>query len=72
MKIKVAVKPNAKHEKIEKMSDTEYRVWVKAPPTEGKANKAVIKALAAYFSISHSAITLIHGTHSKIKILQVK
>ena len=71
MRIKVTVKPNAKHEKIEKISDQEYRVSVKASPQENKANEALIEVLADYFSVPKSTITLIHGLHSKTKIVEI-
>ena len=38
MKIFVTVKPNAKEERVEKIDDTHFKVSVKEPPTEGRAN----------------------------------
>lgn len=72
MKIKVTVKPNAKHEKIEKISETEFRISVKASPIEGKANKAVIRALAHYFDIPPFSISLLHGMKGKIKFFELE
>ncbi|MBI5299369.1 MAG: DUF167 domain-containing protein [Deltaproteobacteria bacterium] len=46
MRIKVIVKPSAKREAIEKTADGDYRVFVKAPAREGKANEAVINVKA--------------------------
>ncbi len=71
LKIKVIVKPNAKKEKVEKISEVEYRVFVNAPPQEGKANKAVIQALASFFDVPKSAIQILTGHHSKIKSVEV-
>ena len=71
MKIKVFVKPNAKKQKVEKVAETEYRVFVNAPPTEGKANEAVVKALASFFDIPKSAIQILTGLHSKIKMIEI-
>ena len=71
MKIKVLVKPNAKKQKVEKVSEAEYRVFVNAPPTEGKANEAVVKALASFFDIPKSAIQILTGLHSKIKMIEI-
>jgi uncharacterized protein YggU (UPF0235/DUF167 family) len=35
MKISVKVKPNAKLEKLEKIDETNFSVWVKEKPQEG-------------------------------------
>ncbi|MBI3017909.1 MAG: DUF167 domain-containing protein [Deltaproteobacteria bacterium] len=71
MKIKVLVKPNAKKQKVEKVSETEYRVFVNAPPQEGKANEAVMRALASFFDVPKSAIQILTGLHSKIKMIEI-
>ena len=71
MKIKVIVKPNAKKQKVEKISEVEYRVFVNAPPTEGKANEAVIHALSSFFDVKKSAIQILTGLHSRIKMIEV-
>jgi uncharacterized protein len=71
MKVKVRLRPGAKVEKIEKVSDTEYRVWVKAPPREGKANEALVEALARYFDRPRSAVRLIRGKSSREKWLEI-
>ncbi|MFI5205541.1 MAG: DUF167 domain-containing protein, partial [Candidatus Paceibacterales bacterium] len=42
MKIIVKVKPGAKEDKIEKIDESTYIIYVKAPPIEGKANAAVL------------------------------
>ncbi|PJA37619.1 hypothetical protein CO181_02780, partial [candidate division WWE3 bacterium CG_4_9_14_3_um_filter_43_9] len=49
MKIFVKAKPRAKNEKIEKIGEDCFKVSVKEPPEEGKANQAIVKALAEYF-----------------------
>lgn len=71
MKISVSVKPNAKQNKIEK-SDTGYLVWTQAPPTENKANNAVIELLAEYFNIPKSKINIVAGFKSRKKIIELK
>jgi uncharacterized protein YggU (UPF0235/DUF167 family) len=49
MKIFVKVKPNSKIEKIEKIKEAEFTLWVNAPAKEGKANQEVIELLSRYF-----------------------
>jgi uncharacterized protein (TIGR00251 family) len=71
MKVSVKVKPNAKIEKIEKLSETEFKVSLKAPPKDGKANAALIALLADYFNVPKKRITLLRGTSSKQKWVEI-
>ena len=71
VKITVRVKPGAKHASIEKIDDENFFISVKEPPIEGRANKAVLKALAEYFGKSPSQISIIGGQTSKIKIIEI-
>ena len=72
MKIFVSVKASAKETSIKKIDDAHFSVSVKAPPVDGKANIAVRYALADYFHISISAITLLKGNASKQKIFDIR
>jgi hypothetical protein len=71
MKIFVKVKPKAKEQKVEKVNDINFKVLVKEPPEKGKANRAVIRALADYFNSSQSNIKIISGSNSKLKIIEI-
>ena len=69
MKIFVKAKPRSKEERVEKIDDTHFIVFVKEPPVQGKANIAIGKALSEYFGISVSSIRLTSGFSSKEKTL---
>jgi uncharacterized protein len=71
MKIKIRVKAGAKTEAIEKLSEDTFSVRVKEKPQDGKANYAVREALAEYFGVPRSCVTLIKGEKSKDKIFEV-
>ncbi len=71
MKISVRVKPNSKQEMVEKISDTEFVVRVKAPPQEGRANEAVVKVLCEYFKVPRSMVAILHGHAGKNKIVEI-
>jgi uncharacterized protein YggU (UPF0235/DUF167 family) len=87
MKIIVKAKTKAKITKVERVDqpaidfptkgDTKkiepvtYKVSVKEAPIGGKANEAIIKALADYFDISKSNISLVSGQSSKQKIFEI-
>lgn len=45
MKIFVKVKAKAKRNRVEKLSEAHYRVYVTESPRENRANMAVIEAL---------------------------
>jgi uncharacterized protein (TIGR00251 family) len=71
MILKVYLKPNSKEQKIQKISDSEYKIFVKSKPIENKANYELIKILANYLNIKSSNISIISGAKSKIKILKI-
>jgi uncharacterized protein (TIGR00251 family) len=71
MKIFVKVKPRAREERVIKISDTNFKVQVREPPEKGRANRAVLKALADYFGTSPSNIKIILGSTSKLKIIEI-
>lgn len=84
MKIIVKSKPNAKQEKVERIDAQQllnfqnqpqdlpmYTVSVKEMPVNGNANKAIISALAKYFKVAPSLITLVSGQTSKIKTFEI-
>lgn len=71
MRISVKVKPGAKKDKVERVSDKELSVRLKAPPKEGKANKALIDVLSEYFSIPKSRITIARGESGRNKIIDI-
>ena len=72
MKVSVIVHPNSKKTRIEKDLMGMLHVYVNAPPLEGKANKAVVEALANFFKNKKNEIILMSGTKSKNKIFEVK
>lgn len=71
MRISARVRANSREEKVEKISDGQFAVHVRAPAKEGMANEAVIKALGAYFNIPKSRIRIAKGLGSKNKIIDI-
>lgn len=68
LRILVEVKVEAKEEKVEKIEDAHYLVWVKAPRSKGKANEAVLKSLKHFFK---RQARLVSGATSTTKIVDV-
>lgn len=48
-----------------------YRVYLRAPAVDGKANQALIKFLAEHFSLRRSQITIIKGLKSRLKTIKI-
>ncbi|OHA09386.1 MAG: hypothetical protein A3B37_02380 [Candidatus Sungbacteria bacterium RIFCSPLOWO2_01_FULL_59_16] len=71
MKISVAVKTGAREERIEEILPSEYRVSVRERPIAGKANAAVVRALAAYFAVPQSAVSIRTGHTGRRKIIEI-
>lgn len=72
MKIFVKLKPNSKHSSIKKTGQNKFSIKVKEPPTEGKANKALIELLSDKLNISKSRIKIISGLKARDKVLVIE
>ena len=70
MKLFIKVRPGAKENKVEEI-DGGFKISVKEPAKEGRANKAVIKALAKHLGVSQSSIKIISGLKSKNKVVKL-
>jgi len=71
MKINIVVKPNSRKESVERLDDGTLKVRVNAPPIDGRANEAVTKALAQYFSVQKSSVHILRGASGKRKIVEI-
>jgi len=71
MKIFVQARPGAGQELVEDLGRDNFRVWVRESPERGLANKALIRALAEYFSVTQSQVKIIRGFTSRNKIVQI-
>ena len=65
------VKPNAKMGKIVKRDDTHLDVWVREPPIRGRANAAVIKAVAEYMGLPPIQVKIVAGHTARNKIIEI-
>jgi uncharacterized protein len=72
LKIRVNLKPAAKHETIEAVSEEEYNVWVHAPARDGRANRALIELLAQHFRVPKSTLSIVRGEKSRRKLVQIR
>ncbi len=59
--LSIMVVPQAKRERVEAQSPTSFRVYVTQPAQKGKANKAMLKALAKHLHVRPSDLILSKG-----------
>jgi len=70
MKIDVKVIPGAKKNCI-KSEGASLKIYLTAPPVDGKANKALIELLAEHFSVKKAQITITKGLQSRHKTINI-
>lgn len=66
----VRVIPNAKQDKVLDEGE-KFKVYLTAPPTEGKANKALVELLAAHFRVKKSSVKIVKGEKSRDKVVEI-
>ncbi len=66
-KLKIKVKPGANKNKIVKMAEGRFKVWVKKSPVKGKANKELIHYLK---NITGVPVRIVAGKTSKYKLIE--
>lgn len=71
MIITIKVKPNSRIDTIEKMKDGNYRVKIKAPPIDGKANDYLIAYLSSFFEVAKKDVKTLTGHTASIKRIEV-
>jgi len=71
MRILVTVKPRAREKRVEKIDNGHFKVSVTAVPEGGRANDAVVDALAGYFSVAKSNIRIVLGKTAREKLIEI-
>jgi len=70
MTIEVKIVTNAPRNKV-KQEAGRYKVYVTAPPVDGKANLKLIEVLAEYFDVKKSSISIKYGHTSRYKVVEI-
>ena len=70
-KLLVKVKPNARENSIRQFQDSTWIAEVKAPPKDGKANRALIKVIAKQFNVTKSQVSIRRGKSGRTKLIQL-
>jgi hypothetical protein len=71
VRVSVTVVPNARATRVDQVEPGHLRVAVTAPPREGRANDALVRALAAHFGVPRSRVRILRGAGSRHKIVEI-
>jgi uncharacterized protein (TIGR00251 family) len=69
--VDILVQPRASRAGVGPMVGDRLRVSVTAPPVDGKANAAVIEALAAAFGVRRGDVSIVRGETGRRKTVRV-
>lgn len=70
MQLEIKVIPGASRNMIKEEGGI-IKVYLTAPPVDGKANQALIKFLAKHYDLSKSCIEIIKGEKTRHKIIKI-
>lgn len=68
MIVKVKTHPNSSQEKVVKLDDGSYEVWIREKAIDGKANLRLVKVLKEYFGKN---VRIKSGETSRRKLVEV-
>jgi len=68
MRLTIKVKPSSRKQEIIKISDEEYKVYLKSRAEDNKANIELLKMLKKYFG---RQARIIKGARSRNKIIEI-
>ncbi len=70
--LRVRLTPRAARPRVELLEDGSLAVRVSAPPVDGQANAALVKAVAKALRLAPSRVRIVRGEHSREKMLRVE
>jgi uncharacterized protein (TIGR00251 family) len=70
MIIELKVIPGARKNSL-KEQDGKTRLYLTAPPVDGRANEALVDFLAEHYHVARSRISIINGLKSRNKVINI-
>ena len=67
----IRVTPRAKQNKVQPQADGSLKVYVTAPPEDGRANEAVVETIAEWLGVKRRDVEIVHGSTSRNKVVRV-
>lgn len=72
VRVSVRVQPRASSNGFAGVHGDALKVRLTAPPVDGAANEALVELLAATFSIPARAVTIVAGSSSRTKVVELE
>ena len=69
--IAVRVTPRARQNKVQPQADGSLKVYVTAPPEDGRANEAVVEVIAEWLGVKRREVEIIRGAACRNKVIRV-
>jgi uncharacterized protein len=66
----VRVHPRARSERLEWDGST-LQLWIREPPADGRANAAVIRAVARWAGVAPSQVAMVSGAAARHKLVEI-
>jgi uncharacterized protein (TIGR00251 family) len=70
-RIYVKVIPRSSKREVIETGPGEYKVYLNAPPADGRANRELIEILAEYLALPKSAVNIVGGRSARTKIVEI-
>jgi uncharacterized protein len=71
LKVKVSVKAGARQSTLVQLDDGSFRVQLKSPPVDGKANAELLALMAEHFGVAKAKVQLKSGAGASNKWLSI-
>jgi uncharacterized protein (TIGR00251 family) len=71
-RISVRLRPRGRGDALLGFEDGVLRARVSAPPTDGRANRALCKLIAARVGVAPSRVSVVRGAKSRDKVVEVE
>jgi len=68
--LQVRVHPRSAKPRLE-WDGTELRLWVREPAADGRANAAVVQAVADWLDVPPSALRMVRGAAARVKLVDI-
>jgi len=69
--LSVRVTPRAKRNAVTKMEDGSLKVYVQAPPEDGRANEALVETVAEWLGVKRRQVAIVTGETSRNKVVRL-
>jgi uncharacterized protein (TIGR00251 family) len=71
-RVTVRVQPRAKATRLAGKLGEAYKLQLAATPVDGKANEACIRFFAGLFGVAPSAVRIVQGLSSRMKVVEIE